>query len=422
MKDVVYDNFVDYKRMAENFIKVQPIYYDKAKIWWIWDSSLFKWKITDETEILNWLDGYVGRFNTIPLRTKAEILEAFRRIGRLNKPKNIDTQYIQFRNILIDMNNGFESMTNPGYMVLNPIPWDIGKNEETPIIDKLFEDWVGEEYSKTLYQIIAYCMLPDYPIHRIFCLVGKGSNGKSTFLKLLAKFLGSENIVSADFHNLLNSRFGTMKLYKKLACIMGEIDFKLLSKTDILKRLTGQDLMHYEMKNKNPFSDYNYAKILLATNTLPVTTDKTIGFYRRWMIIDFSNTFKREKDILNTIPDYEYENLARKSIRILKELLKDYNFHNEGTFNERENKYEGKSNPISIFLKLSCRNQVNAQILFSDIFNRFNKFALEQNLRKFSKQEFGRILRLEGYDIKTKGIKENDRFTTQKYVLDLEWK
>ena len=78
---------------------------------------------------------------------------------------------------------------------------------------------------------------------------------------------------------------------------MGETNFSELNKTSILKKLTGQDVIGFEYKNKNPFDGFNYAKILIATNNLPTTTDKTIGFYRRWFIIDFPNRFSEEKDI-----------------------------------------------------------------------------------------------------------------------------
>jgi len=65
----------------------------------------------------------------------------------------------------------------------------------------------------------------------------------------------------------------------------------------------------------------NYAKILIATNNLPTTTDKTIGFYRRWLIIDFPNQFSEKKDILADIPNEEYNSLALKCVGILKDLL-----------------------------------------------------------------------------------------------------
>ena len=60
-----------------------------------------------------------------------------------------------------------------------------------------------------------------------------------------------------------------------------------------------------------PFDDINYAKLIIATNNLPATTDKTMGFYRRWMIIDFQSIF-RSKDILKDIPEEEYSYLGLK--------------------------------------------------------------------------------------------------------------
>ena len=72
---------------------------------------------------------------------------------------------------------------------------------------------------------------------------------------------------------------------------MGETDFNEMKKTSMLKKLSGGDLIGFEYKRKDPFEDKNYAKITISTNNLPSTSDKTIGFYRRWLIIDFPITF-----------------------------------------------------------------------------------------------------------------------------------
>jgi len=132
---------------------------------------------------------------------------------------------------------------------------------------------------------------------------------------------------------------------------MGETNFSEINKTSIIKKLTGQDIIGFEYKNKNPFDSFNYAKILIATNNLPTTTDKTVGFYRRWCIIDFPNKFSEEKDILQDIPEEEYKILAVKSLIVLKDLMDKRKFHNEGTIEEREKKYEEKSDPLEKFMK-----------------------------------------------------------------------
>jgi phage/plasmid-associated DNA primase len=99
-------------------------------------------------------------------------------------------------------------------------------------------------------EIVAYCLLPDYPINRLFCFIGGGMNGKSKFLELIEKFVGKENVCSTELDCLLSSRFEVTRLYKKLVCFMGETNFDEISKTSILKKLTGKDLIGFEYKNK----------------------------------------------------------------------------------------------------------------------------------------------------------------------------
>ena len=133
----------------------------------------------------------------------------------------------------------------------NPIPWEVSGDPRTPRIDEIFEEWVGKDHIQTLYEIIAYCLLPDYPINRLFCFIGAGMNGKSCFLNLLRKFIGKDNICSTELDTLLSSRFEVTRLHKKLACMLGETNFNEMSKTSIIKKLTGRDTIGFEYKNKN---------------------------------------------------------------------------------------------------------------------------------------------------------------------------
>jgi len=344
--------FTDFIDMAQQFIKIQPMFYTSEKIWWIWDSDNKSWKIVDEIDIMNILDSVLNTSDkTTKTSIRLEILESLKRVGRKNIPKKIPKTWVQFKDKIVDIKTGKTFDSTHEYFSTNPLPYKIGKDENTPTIDKLFEEWVGKKWVNTLYEIVAYCMLPDYPMHRIFCLNGSGLNGKGTFLRLLQKFIGSQNTCSTELDILLRSRFEVGKLYKKLLCQMGETNFSGLKQTSLLKRLTGQDLIGFEFKNKIPFDDYNYAKIIIATNTLPITYDKTVGFYRRWLIIDFPNEFSERVDVLESVPEEEYKNLAKKSVRILKELMERRCFTNEGTIEERMVRYEELSNPIKDFIK-----------------------------------------------------------------------
>ncbi len=388
------------KDLAKQICKIQPLFFDSSKIWWIWDNEKFKWERVDDTDILVMVDK-ITDLNTIKTTERSEILEALKQEGRRKTPKPIKPTWIQFKDKIFDIKTGKSFLAIPKYFVTNPIPWKTHTNnfENTPNMDKILEEWVGKEHVQTLYEILAYCLLPDYPIHRLFCLIGNGMNGKSCFLRLLNKFIGNENIASSELDTLLSSRFETSRLYRKSVCIMGETNFNEINQTSIIKKLTGQDTIGFEFKNKDPFEDYNYAKIIIATNNLPTTTDKTIGFYRRWTIIDFPNTFSEEKDILKEIPEEEYESLALKCIGILNDLLKKRKFHNEGELMDRIKKYEEKSDFLQKFLDEFTEEDPDSYITKTDFRKKFQDWCNANRHRKMAENTIGKKLKEKGIEI-----------------------
>jgi len=402
------NNLFSFFGKETNFLEVidqfsfhQPFYYDSFRNWWIWIHNEYKWKRIDETDLLNAIDSLTS-LPSVDNTTKGKLLEAFKRIGRKKKPLEPKPTWIQFKDKIIDIETGEEYEASSKYFIFNPIPYSISNSNETPIMDKIFKEWVGEKYIQTLYEIIAYCLLPDMPIHRIFCFIGGGMNGKSKFLELLRKFIGEYNCCSTELDNLLQSRFEITRLHKKLVCQMGETNFNEMNKTSILKKLSGGDLIGFEYKNKDHFEEKNYAKIIIATNNLPTTSDKTIGFYRRWAIIDFPNQFSEKKDILADIPEEEYNNLATKCRNILGDLLERRGFTNEGTIEERRDKYESRSNFLEKFLELFTQDEVNGYITKGEFFKKFSEWTKEHRHRELSEKSLSLAMKKIGIDSEKK--------------------
>ncbi len=287
-----------------------------------------------------------------------------------------------------------------------------------------FGTYQDESYVQTLYEIISYCVLAHMPIHRIFCLVGEGANGKSSFLRLIEKFVGNENVGSSKLSVLLrgSQRFETTQLYRKLVVLIGEVSKETLKETDELKRITGDDLVRIEFKNKDPFKFRSYAKPISAVNAMPPTPDKTVGFYRRWLIIDFPNTFEeKEKEITLTIPDYEFNNFARKSVNVLKGLLKEGKFTNDGDTKEKEKRYETRSTSLKEFIKEYCEEESDSKIPFKLFCNKFNSYLKERKLVAQSNKEISKNLKNLKYEIKTVSKKLNEgNYTTEQSVLGLK--
>ena len=391
------------KDIAQSIIDTQPCFYDTTKNWWLWDCKEFMWMLVDETDILNAVDDN-AIVNTINSKEKGEIIEALKQVSRKNKPIDIKKSWIQFKDTIFDIKSGESFMASPKYFITNPIPQTLTEKTDTPNMDRIFEEWVGKKNIQQLYEILAYSLIPDYPIHRIFCFIGSGLNGKSCFLNLLRKFIGTKNCCSTELDTLISSRFEVTRLHKKLVCQMGETDFGEMRKTSLLKKLSGDDLIGFEYKGKNPFEEKNYAKIMIATNNLPATTDKTIGFYRRWMIIDFLNTFSEKKDILSEIPDEEYCCLASKCCKILKVLLEKREFTNEGSIDDRKKKYEDKSNFLEQFLKEYTDNDAVDYISKADFYKKFIGWCKENRHREMAENTVGLTMKKLGIESSRKYV------------------
>lgn len=371
---------------------IMPLYYDESGLWWKWHGGHKKWKIIDEIDLMNHIT-WSSPANTIISKERVEIIQALKQVARANRPEIAKKSIIQFGDEVIDIETGERGKASHQLFLTNPIPYKLGKCADTPTIDKIFAEWVGEDKVMLLKEIIAYSLIPDYPIHRIFCFIGSGMNGKSCFLNLLRKFIGSDNCCSTELDTLIASRFEVTRLHKKLVCQMGETNFSEIQKTSKLKSLSGGDLIGFEYKNKTPFEDKNYAKIIIATNNLPATTDKTIGFYRRWLIVDFPHQFSEKKNILSEIPEEEYNNLAYACIGILIELLKKREFTNEGTIEEKKEAYESRSNFLEKFIKEFVKYDINGYITKADFSKKFNSWCKENRHREMAEASIGKAMK-----------------------------
>jgi len=413
-------NYYDNVKLLCN---INPFFYDTAKIFWIWNKLEFRWEMVDETDVLIMIDralNFGGQL--ITSKVKGNYMEAFKQVGRSNTPEDMPKHWLQFKDQFYDLETRKVSPATPKYFCCNPIPWKLGKSVNTPVMDRLFTEWVGSKFISTLYEIIAYSCVADYPIHRMFCLVGGGRNGKSQYQKVIQNFIGATNICSTELDLLIDNRFESAKLYKKLVCTLGETNFGVMSKTSLLKKLTGGDLIGYEFKNKTPFDDYNYAKIIINSNSLPSSLDTSDGFYRRWLILEFPNEFPEGKDIIATIPEVEYDNLARKSALLISKLIETGSFSNEGTIEERKKRYIMASNPLPHFLKSFCSRGVDDYITTNELYNAYIQYLNAKKKRKVSRKEFFDILADEGlFQIRTTRDLITDRFIEGIKLVD-DWK
>ncbi len=411
---------------AKLFIDKQPIYFSPEGLLWFWNFDRYCYELKDETDLLNGIRKEMN-VDTVGSGNRTQILNALKQVGREQAPQVKPKGWIQFNDVLIDPKTLERVKADHRYLLTNPIPHRLGESEETPEIDRLLREWVikdgvqDESYVQSLYEYLAYALTDDKFMQRIIALTGGGSNGKTTFLGAVKQLIGRYNCISVDIKKLSTNNFAMSSVYKKLVAFAGEVGYKDLANTNVLKKITGEDLIEYEFKGKTSFTDDCITTFFIATNSLPTTPDKTLGFYRRWVITDFPNIFDIKADILSKISEKEYENLCLKCVNILKGLYETHKFTNEGNYEERERKYEERSNPLPTFIEENCEEEAGCKIKLQEFGNKFNAWLKSKRLRVMTTKQIGEQLRTAEYTIGNRGF-ENEPNTTSKAILNLKWK
>lgn len=274
-------------------------------------------------------------------------------------PHKLDVEYLRKLITQYTLNDGIKTIAE----------------REAPEIVKIFKDWVGDKWP-LLFEIIGFCLYPGYPFHKAFMLVGDGSNGKSTYLKLLETILGEENVINEPLQHLCQYPFAPAKLYHKLINIYSDLPSTPLKYTGWFKVLTGEDRVSAERKFKEPITFRNYAKLIFSANQLPEVTDMSYAFWRRWIVVEFPNKFPENPEWFNEhFTEPIIEKLIVYGLIAFINVWFNGGFSIEGEAEDFKEKWLRMENSVYAYVKsgikegriqLLTNGYVDAETLYSD--------------------------------------------------------
>jgi putative DNA primase/helicase len=279
------------------------------------------------------------------------------------------------------------------------------RNSQCPKIMKFLHDIVEPQDVELLLDFIAYCLWRDYKYANWLLFVGYGQNGKSVLLNLIERFLGKDNTSSESLERLLGERFAPANLYQKLANIDADVSGDILIKhTGKMKKLTGNDEFPGEFKYKTPFKFRNYAKLLFSCNEIPKTEDTTDAFFRRLIIINFTQQFLAERDdphILDKICiEEEFSGLLHEVLgrlpRIISQGIRPMT--NEA-MQETYEKYTRGAEPIQYFVHkaLTVIDARDNKVPKEQMYESYLWFCRSKKIAAESEQSFSRKLNNIGF-------------------------
>lgn len=302
----------------------------------------------------------------------------------------------------------------PKYKFFSQIPIKYNPNSQCLQTRKFISDIVKRpEDVLVVQELFGYLLLRNFPIQKGIMLLGTGSNGKGTLLRLLQHFIGIDNTVCLSLQEICHDRFALSQLFKKHLCNGGDLPDADIKNSARFKNITGGDYISGDRKHRSRVEFTNYAKPVFAANKLPKSVDDSYAYMRRWVFLEFPKTFKSQKDLSGmpektrhnyclAIPDFEsslfteeeLSGILNWGLEGLDRLLKQGRFSDERTVEENTIMYKRKSDSLGSFLD-DCFDlgDMESRIPKKKFFEAYLEYCKMLDLRPVNDVAIGKFMR-----------------------------
>lgn len=317
--------------------------------------------------------------------------------------------WINFRNGMFDVREWKMHEHDPKYLSINQVPHEFIPN--APYNGSVAEKFIGGLIPKLddqemLFEWFGYCMTPDTCFQKYFMFTGPPGAGKSVILWLQEQVVGKENVCSISLQDL-NKRFYPTNLFGKLLNVCADIPSTALEQVDVIKKITGEDVVMGEYKGGKVFKFRPYAKQSFSANEIPINRDeKSRALYRRMLIL---KTEGRGEYIENlkaglalSLPAVIYESV----------VALNHAYENGRLTESEQSKVEvlelyKSSDSVMAFLVDCTERREGAKIERKKLYDLYVAYTMEEEIPfPCSKKGFFANLRKKGYaEVKIDGIR-----------------
>ena len=181
-------------------------------------------------------------------------------------------------------------------VIPNIIPHDWVDDAECAAVDSTLLKMACNESDvlESLIEVVGVCMYRSSEFTQSAILLGEGSNGKSTYIRMIQALLGVDNISSLDM-SMLGKQFHTGQLAGKLANLGDDIsnEFQRGDLLSIFKKVVDGNRVYADVKGVEGFEFEPYSTLVFSANEFPRLADYTDGMLRRIFPIEFNAKFSK---------------------------------------------------------------------------------------------------------------------------------
>jgi len=276
----------------------------------------------------------------------------------------------------------------------------------------------AEEY-KTMIQFIqewmGYSLTIGNPLERALILTSRGRNGKGTLLHIWSKILGKENCSSLGLEALNNPQHieatkNKMVNFSYDSTKGGQLD------TETIKKAISNEPVQADTKYKATFSFNFTAKLIIACNDIPFTSNTDANVRDRFHILPFDSEIdERDRDpLLKKKLEAEAEDIFTWAIDGLQRFTKRGYFEIPKRCLKAMGEYLEENDTLDQWLNDLDLREEGRQAKRSEIWLSYRDWVKEGGMKPYGRTKFFRRLRQKGFKDRREGEAKDT------YIIDLK--
>lgn len=311
-----------------------------------------------------------------------------------------DENIINLKNGLYDLKHNILKPHNKEYISSVQLKCNYNENPRNGgKWDKYINDLTqGNEESILFLQEVAGVILSNikgFRLKAIIGLQGKGDSGKTQFFNIIGKILGDDLVGTASLQKLSNSQFIGSSIYGKRIVFDGDLPSDPLSNVDVIKKLSGGDVISVEFKGVDSFNYRFPGIIVFACNDMPyLGNDKGEHFYNRFNILQCNNVIPKNEQnpfLADEIFNEESEYVFKWALEGLRRVIKNgYKFTETKVISNLRENIKNEQDSVRAFItsNFEITNNHDDKIVLSALFNQYEVFCIEEGYNPCKRKSF----------------------------------
>lgn len=311
-----------------------------------------------------------------------------------------DPALIAFKNGVLDIRTMELRDFTDDDVIPNIIPHDWNPDAECQIVDNTLLKMAccEPDIFESLMEVIGVCMYRSAEFTQSAILLGEGSNGKSTYIRMLQALLGKQNISSLDMA-MLGKQFHTGQLAGKLANLGDDIsnEFQRGDLLSVFKKIVDGNRVYADVKGVEGFEFESYATLVFSANEFPRLADYTDGMLRRIFPIEFNARFSKTDDDYDPrisrkiTTEQACQRMAVLGVAGLQQVIDNNGFTPNAASSKRVGEIQAENDNV---LSWSIENGWNAETLDGCVgmtkYSEYKQWCIDCGLQAVSRNKFSR--------------------------------